>query len=523
MAHKPYSSASTPQKKKGKAVLFLVGFLFGVVCIASLYEVSVYYSTDEACMSCHVHPHAEETWKLSKHVNNSSGVKVHCIDCHLPPKNQTFNHYSAKVKLGLTDLWGFLTKDSADFNWEMKSELEHAVKFVYNESCKECHQNLFPQGISDDGITAHLYYDENEEKLDLQCISCHLDAGHHNPNYSHGKMTGIPGQNAGNVPTGPAFDSATVVTSFASYTERIPGTHVAFNMVAIPGGAFQMGSVAKEDFHKENEAPIREVTVRPFFMAEVEVTWDQFWAFYSNTMSEGRTSPETVYANNSRPDVDAVSGPTPPFGFPDQGWGAGSRPAITMTHYAAETFCQWLSLKTGKKYRLPTEAEWEYAARGGTALPYFFEGKPKDYSDEGFMRKFFSAKTDVITEYIIYSKNSKGRTQEPSLVKPNPFGLKNMLGNVMEYCADKYDPEAYQKTPEKVSDPLVQEGTEWVVRGGHYNSDAADLRVAARDYTRHDEWLKTDPQQPKSIWWYSDIRGIGFRVVCEPDATINTK
>ena len=111
-------------------------------------------------------------------------------------------------------------------------------------------------------------------------------------------------------------------------------------MVAIPGGTFKMGSTDKEPFHKADEAPVRNVTVSPFFMAEVEVTWDQYWAFYGQTMSEGRTPPETVYANNSNPDVDAISGPTPPFGFPDQGWGAGDRPAITMTHYAAETFCQ---------------------------------------------------------------------------------------------------------------------------------------------------------------------------------------
>ncbi len=511
---------SGSKKNKGtKKWIFLAGIMIGFVIFVSAYQVSVYYSSDESCMMCHVHPHAEESWKQSVHVNNGSGVSVHCVDCHLPPKNQTWNHYSAKIKLGVKDAWGHLTKDSADFNWDMKSELEHAIKYIPNESCKECHRNLFPSGITDDGITAHLYYEENEKKLDLQCISCHLDAGHYNPNYSHGKLTGIPGTGS-STSSGPVFDSATVVTSFDNYTEQIPGTTVSIDMIAVKGGSFRMGSDKKESFHKEDEAPVRNVTVSPFFMAEMEITWDQYWAFYANTMSEGRTPPETVYANNSRPDVDAVSGPTPPFGFPDQGWGGGSRPAITMTHYAAETFCQWLSLKTGKKYRLPTEAEWEYAARGGTETPYFFEGQPKDYSDEGFMRKFFSAKTEVISDFVIYGKNSNNRTQEPENVKANPFGLKNMLGNVMEYCADKYTPDAYGKTGETVTDPIATEGEEWVVRGGLYNSDAADLRCAARSSTHHDEWLKTDPQQPKSIWWYSDIRGVGFRIVCEPDPSI---
>ena len=87
----------------------------------------------------------------------------------------------------------------------------------------------------------------------------------------------------------------------------------------------------------------------------------------------------------------------------------------------------------------------------------------------------------------------------------------------MEYCADKYNPDAYKQGGEKVSNPICTEGDEWVVRGGNYTSDAADVRCAARACTQHDAWLKTDPQQPKSIWWYSDIKGIGFRVVCEYD------
>jgi formylglycine-generating enzyme required for sulfatase activity len=473
-------------------------------------------------MMCHVHPHVEASWKLSAHVNNGSGVSVHCVDCHLPPKNHTWDHYAAKLDLGVKDAWGFFTKDSADFDWDMKSELEHAVKYIPNESCKDCHRNLFPQGIESDGITAHLYYEENEKKLDLQCISCHLNAGHYNPNYTHGKMVGVPGggANAGPSDPGKYFKEATVVTGFTNYTEQIPGSDVTFNMIAVPGGTFNMGSAPREPFHKADESPVRNVTVSPFFMAEVEATWDQFWSFYAHTMSEGRTPPEDVYANNTNPLVDAIAGPTPPFGLPDQGWGGGDRPAITMTHYAAETFCQWLSMQTGKKYRLPTEAEWEYAARGGTETPYFFKGSPKDFSNQGFMRKMFAARTDSITDYVIYGNNSGNRTQEPTGVKANPFGLKNMLGNVMEYCADKYDPEAYGKGGDSVIDPLVTEGEEWVVRGGSYNSDASDVRAAARDYSKHELWLKTDPQQPKSIWWYSDIRGIGFRVVCEPESAI---
>ena len=508
------------KKKIGiKKWIFLSGLFIGIALFITLYQVSVYLSSNESCMICHVHPHVEQTWKRSVHVNSRSGVITNCVDCHLPPKNQTWNHYSAKVKLGVTDLWGYIVKDSADFDWDLKSELEYAVKYIPNASCKECHANLLPAGVQDDAIIAHLYYEENEKKLNLQCISCHLDAGHYNPNYTRGKLTGIKGFET-NATSGPGFDAATVVTSFENFMEQIPGSTQTINMVAIPGGTFKMGSDRKEPFHKEDEAPVRNVTISPFFMSEIQVTWDQYWVFYSQTMSEGRTPPEVIYDNNTRPDLDAVSGPTPPYGNPDQGWGTGQLPAITMTHYAAETFCQWLSLVTGKKYRLPTEAEWEYAARGGTETPYFFDGNPKDYSDQGFMRKFFGAKTDIISDYVIYRKNSNNRTHEPDRVKPNPFGLKNMFGNVWEYCADKYSDRAYSKTGLSVSDPLETEGEEFVVRGGFYNSDAADLRAAARAHTKHDDWIRTDPQQPKSIWWYTDMKGIGFRIVCEPDPSL---
>lgn len=504
-----------------KSWILFSGLLIGVIVMLSLYQTSVYFSTDESCMMCHFHPHAEESWTKSVHVNNSSGVKVHCVSCHLPPQDQTWAHYTAKAKLGIHDVWGYLTKDSADINWEEKSLLENAIKYIPNSSCIECHQNLFPKGVSADGLTAHLYYENNAEKLDIQCISCHLDAGHANPNYKHGKMEDFLGiGKKAETDTANYFKEPTQVSSFIDYIENIPGTAIQISMKAIPGGTFKMGSTKSEPFHKDDEGPQRDVTISPFFMAEVEITWDQYWSFFENTMSEGRIPPTIVYATNSDPEVDAISGPTPPYGSVDQGWGGGSRPAITMTHYAAEVFCLWLSKKTEKNYRLPTEAEWEYAARGGTEKPYFFSGDPKKFSDKGFWRRFVDASIDSISDYVIYSRNSNNRTQQPDKVKPNPFGLKNMLGNVMEYCADKYSASAYSKTSNSVEDPWETEGEEYVVRGGNYFSDASEVRCAARNYTNHDAWLKTDPQQPKSLWWYSDFRGIGFRVVCDPVKSI---
>ena len=125
-----------------KSFFLLAGFLLGAGLIVATYQTSVYFSTDESCMMCHVHPHAEDSWKMSKHVNNGSGVKTHCVDCHLPPKHNTWAHYTAKAKLGIRDVWGYLTKDSADFDWEAKSQLEYACKWSPMEG------HLFSSSVS---------------------------------------------------------------------------------------------------------------------------------------------------------------------------------------------------------------------------------------------------------------------------------------------------------------------------------------------------------------------------------------
>ncbi|MDR1339777.1 MAG: SUMF1/EgtB/PvdO family nonheme iron enzyme [Prevotellaceae bacterium] len=504
--------ADIKRKKRRKiCAWFVAGAVVGILLMFFGNRFMDYTSTDEYCMSCHIHPDADESWQQSSHHNTKSGVVIHCVDCHLPPKG-SFRHLTAKGKMGIKDIWSYYTKDSASFDWQQKSRLDYAVKIVPNESCEKCHENLFTAGLSSEGAMAHLYYVENREKLDLQCISCHLDAGHYNPNYSHKASVSFGSDDN---ETGEIYDSATKLTGFENFTEKVPGTSVAFNMIAIPGGTFKMGSPANESYRNENEGPVREVTLSPFYMGEVEVVWSDYEVFFRETRSEGRLDPNMVMEKN-RNAVDGVSGPTPFYGQVDQGWGFGKNPAITMSHYAAQIYCQWLSIKTGKKYRLPTEAEWEYAARGNTASPYFFEGSPKKFTRDRFWNSIFGIDTAVINSFAIYAENSGGRTQHADKVAPNPFGLKSMLGNVMEYCSDWYSETAYSETPEKVSDPKGPEnGTEHVVRGGSFSSDARDLRVAGRDYSRTEEWLKTDPQSPKSIWWLSDCIKIGFRVVCE--------
>lgn len=297
----------------------------------------------------------------------------------------------------------------------------------------------------------------------------------------------------------------------------IPGTNVSFNMVAIPGGSFNMGSPDKEPLRDADEGPLRKVTLSPFFMAETEVTWNEYLAFFRATGSQGRTEGQVV--TNKK--TDAISGATPPWGAPDQGWGKGTRPAITMSWHAASVYCQWLSKVTGKTYRLPTEAEWEYACRAGTTTPYFFEGNPKKFTSEGILKKILGSDTAVISSYVVYKQNSNARTKEPVSVKANPFGLKNMSGNVAEFCLDWYSPDTYKADTTAAVDPRgPRAGQEHVIRGGSFKSDAKDVRSANRDFTRTKAWLMTDPQMPKSIWWYSDVIDVGFRVVCEPDSSI---
>jgi formylglycine-generating enzyme required for sulfatase activity len=489
--------------------LIAAGVIGGIAFMFVGGKVVHYTSTDEYCASCHVHPHAEQSWKLSKHYDNQAGVIVHCVECHLPPSGQGM--LFAKAKHGAVDVYGKLFKDSSEFNWPAKRKLEKAKKFVYTESCVRCHQNLFPKTLTTEGENAHLNF--LTTKADVSCLNCHLDVGHFDPNSKHEHNLNFGMSTPENTQV---YTEATPVTSFKTFTEKIPGTSVSFDMVAIPGGEFRMGSLKNEFARKPDEGPAHPVKLTRFFMARAEVSWDEYLEFFKATSSQGRKESE------ENENVDAISGPTPPWGAPDQGWGKGTRPAITMSWKAANTYCKWLSQMTGKKYRLPTEAEWEYAARGGTKTSYFFEGDAKKYTSEGFFKKILGTDTATIQSYVAYKGNSPAQTLEPESVKANPFGLKNMLGNVNEFCSDFYSPKAYAGNRKVAVDPKgPKRGQEHVIRGGSFKSDAKDVRCASRDFTKTKAWLVTDPQMPKSVWWYSDCVDIGFRVVCEVDENMN--
>ncbi|MGB8492501.1 MAG: SUMF1/EgtB/PvdO family nonheme iron enzyme, partial [Bacteroidales bacterium] len=145
---------------------------------------------------------------------------------------------------------------------------------------------------------------------------------------------------------------------------------------------------------------------------------------------------------------------------------------------------------------------------------------PRKFSSEGFLKKLLKPDTANIASRVVYSLNSSSKTQEPSFVDSNPFGLKNMSGNVAEFCSDFYSVDSYRTDSIGLDPAGPARGQEHVIRGGSFKSDAKDVRNASRDFTKTKAWLVTDPQMPKSIWWYSDCIDVGFRVVCEPDSTI---
>jgi formylglycine-generating enzyme required for sulfatase activity len=304
-----------------------------------------------------------------------------------------------------------------------------------------------------------------------------------------------------------AHSEAKTEAEMKPYTELIEHSEGTIDMLPIKGGKFLMGSPAGEPGRKDDEGPQHEVEVAPFWMAKCEITWDAYEVWAADLDIFRREATGTA-ANDRDKAADKYQLTQPTKPYTDMSFGMGKRgfPAICMTQHSARVFCQWLSVKTGRYYRLPTEAEWEYACRAGTTTAYSFGDDPAKLEDYGW-----------------FMDNSEEKYQKVGQKKPNPWGLHDMHGNVAEWVLDQHSTDFYGKLAGKTAvNPLCIPLTEYnrVVRGGSWDSDAAACRSAAR-LASHLDWKQQDPQLPQSIWYLTDALGVGFRVVrplTEPSA-----
>jgi formylglycine-generating enzyme required for sulfatase activity len=249
-------------------------------------------------------------------------------------------------------------------------------------------------------------------------------------------------------------------------TVKIPGTEVSFSLVHVPGGAFKMGSPETEAGREADEGAVREIALRPFWIGKHEVAWDAYTLYFESWKQakvDGITRP-------SQPDV---CNPKEPLHSGAQQ--SEQHPAVSVGWFGAMGYCAWLSVRTGQQYRLPTEAEWECASRAGSA-----DAAPAPLGDHAW-----------------FQDNSEEQTHVGGKRKPNALGAADLLGNVWEYCLEPFAP------PDSTA----------AVRGGAWNSPAADVRHANRQRELRAAWLKIDPKRPFRTWWLTDAPFVGLRVV----------
>ena len=289
--------------------------------------------------------------------------------------------------------------------------------------------------------------------------------------------------------------------AFDDYAQRIGGSSINIEMLAIPSGTFKMGS--DDEMARDDEKPAHQVAIDQFYMSKYEVTWDLYNLFLNRTSDDGTTTPT---GNDVNMQVDAVAGATIPYVDMSLGMGTGKDlPVGNVTQYAASKFCEWLSAKTGYFYRLPTEAEWEYAAKAVSTTAYYF-GDNKEELDA----------------YAWFNNNSENTYHKIGQKKPNGWGLYDMYGNVAEWTLDQYVPKIYKQRGNSTKNPLekVIKKNSGTVRGGSYYDKAEDLRSAARKPSL-EKWKMRDPQFPKSKWWNTDAPFVGFRIVRQVDPPVN--
>lgn len=242
-----------------------------------------------------------------------------------------------------------------------------------------------------------------------------------------------------------AVCAAVAAQELKTETVTIPELGHAFEMVRVPGGKIQAGG--------------KEIELRSFWISKHEVAWEAFEAYFSSRKAMK---------------LDGVTRPSQPYEPPNGQMGTGRHPAIGMRWHGAIGYCEWLSTHTGQRFRLPTEAEWEYAARAGDAA-----AAPAGLADLAWTKE-----------------NAGDKTHPAGEKKPNAFGLHDMLGNVWEYCLEPFAPPEFGP----------------VLRGGAWTSPAASIAYSFRQQVNPD-WYDRDPNRPRSMWWLTDGKFAGFRIV----------
>ncbi len=266
------------------------------------------------------------------------------------------------------------------------------------------------------------------------------------------------------------FTLEAVPTGVQDYTETVNGA--SFDMVAVEGGTFQMGSNNGED----DEKPVHSVSLSDFCIGKTEVTIGQYLVFCKETDSH---YPKWLEKGN---EYNIHTGTNDYYKKAGMSESNEDNPITGISWNDAIAFCNWLGDKTGKHYRLPTEAEWEYAVRGGK------KSRGHEYSG-----------SNTIGNVAWYDDNSGGKTHPVGTKQSNELGLYDMTGNVWEWCSDWYNSGYYKNSPRN-NPQGASSGTDRVNRGGSWNNDARYCRVANR-----------------SIWdpGYRD-NNLGFRLAVSP-------
>lgn len=292
------------------------------------------------------------------------------------------------------------------------------------------------------------------------------------------------------------------------YEETLPGSDVTFRMIPVPGGTFRMGSAEAESDRSEDEGPQFEVAIEPFWIGAHEVTWAEYKGFMAacdlfKAVESARLRPAVSPDN----EADAVTAPSNLYD-PTTTFTHGEEPdlpASTMTQYAARQYTKWVSLLTTRFYRLPAEAEWEYACRAGTDTPWSCGSDPGALEDHAW-----------------FAGNGDDTTHAVGGKKPNAWGLHDMHGNVGEWCVDQLVAGGYTRQAGLPQPVPLATAIQWptklqqrVVRGGSYYDEPERLRSAARRGSEDVAWKEVDPNLPKSPWWYTEdpALGVGMRLV----------